>query len=35
MRPKEIQEKLAIDADRIKLFKREGVFFPENRKTSY
>lgn len=30
MRPKEIQEKLGIDADRIKLFKREGVFFPEN-----
>lgn len=30
MRPKEIQEKLGINADRIKLFKREGVFFPEN-----
>lgn len=30
MRPKEIQEKLGIDVDRIKLFKREGVFFPEN-----
>ena len=30
MRPKEIQEKLGIDADRIKLFKREGVFAPEN-----
>lgn len=30
MRPKEIQEKLGIDADRIKLFKREGIFFPEN-----
>lgn len=30
MRPKEIQKKLGIDADRIKLFKREGIFFPEN-----
>jgi len=30
MRPKEIQEKLGIDANRIKLFKREGIFFPEN-----
>lgn len=30
MRPKEIQEKLNIDADRIKLFKREGIFTPEN-----
>ncbi|MFI2858628.1 helix-turn-helix domain-containing protein [Paenibacillus sp. JSM ZJ436] len=30
MRPKEIQERLGIDADRIKLFKREGIFFPEN-----
>ncbi len=30
MRPKEIQQKLGIDADRIKLFKREGVFAPEN-----
>lgn len=30
MRTKEIQEKLGIDADRIKFFKREGVFFPEN-----
>lgn len=30
MRPKEIQEKLGIDADRIKFFKREGVFSPEN-----
>lgn len=30
MRPKEIQEKLGIDAERIKLFKRERVFFPEN-----
>ncbi len=30
MRPKEIQKKLGINADRIKLFKREGVFTPEN-----
>lgn len=30
MRPKEIQQKLGIGADRIKLFKREGVFTPEN-----
>ena len=30
MRPKEIQEKLGINADRIKLFKRENIFFPEN-----
>ena len=30
MRPKEIQEKLGIGADRIKLFKRENIFFPEN-----
>lgn len=30
MRPKEIQEKLGIDADRLKFFKREGIFFPEN-----
>lgn len=30
MRPKEIQEKLGTDADRIKLFKREDIFFPEN-----
>ena len=30
MRPKEIQEKLGIDAERIKFFKREGVFSPEN-----
>lgn len=30
MRPKEIQEKLGIDADRIKFFKREGIFYPEN-----
>lgn len=30
MRPKEIQEKLGINADRIKFFKKEGVFSPEN-----
>lgn len=30
MRPKEIQEMLGIDADRIKFFKREGVFISEN-----
>ena len=30
MRPKEIQEKLGIDAERIKLFKREGIFKPEH-----
>jgi len=30
MRPKEIQEKLGIGADRIKLFKKEGVFSPDN-----
>lgn len=30
MRPKEIQEKLGIGADRIKLFKKEGVFCPDN-----
>ena len=30
MRPKEIKEKLGIDAERIKLFKREGIFKPEN-----
>jgi len=30
MRPKEIQEKLGINADKIKLYKREGVFSPEN-----
>lgn len=30
MRPKKIQEKLNIDADRIKLFEREGIFTPEN-----
>jgi len=40
MRPKEIQDKLGIDADRIKLFKREGIFFPEhppsgNKSTNY
>ena len=30
MKPKEIQQKLGINADRIKFFKREGVFAPEN-----
>lgn len=30
MRPKEIQEKLGIDAERIKLFKRESIFKPEH-----
>ena len=30
MRPKEVYEKLDIKPDRIKLFKREGVFAPEN-----
>lgn len=30
MRPKEIKERLGIDANRIKLFKREGIFSPEN-----
>lgn len=30
MRPKEIQEKLGIDAERIKLFKRDGIFKPEH-----
>lgn len=30
MRPKEIQQKLGINADRINFFKREGVFAPEN-----
>jgi len=30
MRPKEIKEKLGLDANRIKLFKREGIFLPEN-----
>ena len=30
MRSKEIQEKLNIDANRIKLFKREGIFTPQN-----
>ena len=30
MRPKEIKERLGIDANRIKLFKREGIFAPEN-----
>ena len=30
MRTKENKEKLCIDADRIKFFKREGIFSPEN-----
>lgn len=30
MKPKEIQEKLGINADRIKFFKKHGVFTPEN-----
>ena len=30
MRPKELQEKLGIDANRIKFYKREEVFAPEN-----
>lgn len=30
MTPKEIQEKLNISADRIKLYKREGIFSPQN-----
>lgn len=30
MRPKEVQKMLGIDADRIKLYKKEGVFTPEN-----
>jgi len=30
MKPKEKQEKLGINNDRIKLFKKEGVFSPEN-----
>ena len=30
MRPKEIQEQLGHDADRIKFFKKQEVFFPEN-----
>lgn len=29
MRPKEIQEKLGIDAERIKLFKRESMCWQE------
>lgn len=31
MRPKEVQEKLNIGAGRIKYYKREGVFYPQNR----
>jgi DNA-binding transcriptional MerR regulator len=30
LKPKEIQKTLGINADRIKFFKREGVFTPEN-----
>lgn len=30
MRPKELQKKLGITADRIKFYKREEVFVPEN-----
>ena len=30
MKPKEIQEKLNIEAEKIKLFKRKGIFAPEN-----
>ncbi|MCC8131477.1 MAG: helix-turn-helix domain-containing protein [Ruminococcus sp.] len=30
MKPKELQQKLGITAERIKLFKREGIFAPEN-----
>ena len=30
MRPKEVQERLGIDAERIKFFKKQGVFSPEN-----
>ena len=30
MKPKEVQDMLGITADRIKLFKREGVFVPTN-----
>ena len=30
MTPKEIQQKLGINADKIKLFKRERIFAPEN-----
>lgn len=30
MKPKEIQERLKIGADRIKLFKKEGIFTPDN-----
>lgn len=30
MRPKELQAQLGITADRIKLYKREELFFPEN-----
>ena len=30
MKPKEIYEKLGIDANKIKLYKREGIFKPDN-----
>ena len=30
MRPKELQEKLGITADRIKFYKKQDLFFPEN-----
>ena len=40
MEPKELLHRLGISANRIKLFKREGIFIPENppeknRKTDY
>ena len=40
MRPKEIQERLNINADKIKLYKREGIFSPQiqndkNKTTDY
>lgn len=40
MRPKEIQERLNISADKIKLYKREGIFSPQrqndkNKTTDY
>ena len=40
MEPKELLHRLGISANRIKLFKREGIFIPENppeknRKTEY
>ena len=30
MRPKEAQRKLGMTADRIKFFKKQGIFTPEN-----